>query len=226
MPKKKADFKPYRPRKKVVEELKEKGEITEIEAQQLTYAVDIADKAKYRGKYFIDLRLDKYEEAQKQELAEGIQKGKLTPNQKKMLHTLRVLKNEKPLLSNSLSIANAISNYFQLTLEDGNKPTMNGLALAIGISKKDMQSLLEGNKVYINGVELKGKDAIEEAVQVIATMNEIDIAESGGMGAMFLGKNNFGLTDKTDVNVHHDSENVDEDELDKKYKDIPIIDID
>ena len=216
----------YRPRKKVVAELKEKEIITPMEAEQLTHAIEVADKVKFRGDFFKGLNLAKFDEAQQKELSEAISKGKLTPQQKKTLHILRVSKIEKPYVNNPYAIQQAISQYFQLTLEDGNKPTVNGLALAIGITKKQMFDLIEGKKVYINGGELKGKEVIENAIQVIATNNEIDIAESGGMGAMFLGKNNFGLTDKTDVNIHHDNDDADEKSLDEKYKDIPIIDID
>lgn len=215
----------YRPRKKVVAELKAKEIITPMEAEQLNHAIEIADKVKYRGDFFKGLNLTKFDEAQKKELNEAISKGKLTAQQKKTLHILRVSQIEKPYVNNPIQIQNAINQYFQLTLEDGSKPTINGLALAIGITKKQMFDLIEGKKVYINGGELKGKENIENAIQVVATNNEIDIAESGGMGAIFLGKNNFGLTDKSEVSVHHDNDDIDEKTLDDKYKDIPIIDI-
>lgn len=221
-----AEKKTYRPRKKVVAELEAKNEITPFEAKQLNNAIEIADKVKYRGQLFLDLKLDKFDEAQRKELSEAIKKGKLTPNQKKTLHTLRVLKIKKPYLNNPTSIQNAISQYFQLTLEDGSKPTINGLALAIGINKKQMLDLINGSKVYINGAEVCGKEVIENAVQVIATANEIDIAESGGMGAMFLGKNFFGLNDKSELTINKKDDDVSQDDLDDKYKDIDIIDID
>ena len=220
-----AEKKTYRPRKKVIAELEAKEEITPMEAKQLTSAIEIADKTRYRGKYFIDLRLDKFNNAQQKELAQAIESGKLTPQQKKMLHTLRTLQIEKPYVNNPVSIQNAITQYFQLTLEDGNKPTVNGLALAIGISKKQMTDLIEGKKVYISGAELKGKEVIENALQVIATANELDIAESGGMGAMFLGKNNFGLTDKSEVSITTDNNEITDKELEDKYKVVDIVDV-
>lgn len=214
---------PYRPRKKVVEDLAQKGEISEMEAQQLNNAVEIADKAKVRGKYFLDL--EKYIGARKQELQEAIDKGKLSENQKKMLHTIEVAQIEKPLLSSPTSIANAISKYMQVILEDGNKPTVNGLALALGISKGDLFNVASGKKVYVCGVCVKGEAEIKQALQVIATTNELDIANSGGMGAIFLGKNYFGYKDEQKISIADESKDLTKEEIDDKYKDIDVIDI-
>lgn len=214
---------PYRPRKKVVEDLAQKGEISEMEAQQLNNAVEIADKAKVRGKYFLDL--EKYIGARKQELQEAIDKGKLSENQKKMLHTIEVAQIEKPLLSSPTSIANAISKYMQVILEDGNKPTVNGLALALGLSKGDLFNVASGKKVYVCGVCVKGEAEIKQALQVIATTNELDIANSGGMGAIFLGKNYFGYKDEQKISIADESKDLTKEEIDDKYKDIDVIDI-
>ena len=214
---------PYRPRKKVVEDLAQKGEINDMEAKQLNNAVEIADKAKVRGKYFLDL--EKYIGARKQELQEAIDKGKLSENQKKMLHTIEVAQIEKPLLSSPMSIANAISKYMQVILEDGNKPTVNGLALALGISKGDLFNVASGKKVYVCGVCVKGEAEIKQALQVIATTNELDIANSGGMGAIFLGKNYFGYKDEQKISIADESKDLTKEEIDDKYKDIDVIDI-
>ena len=220
----KKDFKPYRPRKKVVEELKEQGAISDMEAQQLNNAVIIADKAKVRGKYFLDL--EKYVGARKKELQEAIEKGKLTPNQKSMLHTIEVAQIEKPLLSSPRSIQVAIEKYLNVILEDGNKPTVNGLALALGLSKGDLFNVAQGKKVYICGICVNGEKEIKQALQVIATTNELDIANSGGLGAIFLGKNYFGLKDKQELEISGNNTELTKEELDDKYKDVPIIDID
>lgn len=224
MPKKtKKPITPYRPRKKVVEELAQNGAINEMEAQQLNNAVEIADKAKVRGKYFLDL--EKYVGARKKELQEAIDKGKLSENQKKMLHTIEVAQIEKPLLSSPTSISNAISKYMQVILEDGNKPTVNGLALALGLSKGDLFNVASGKKVYVCGVCVNGEKEIKQALQVIATTNELDIANSGGLGAIFLGKNYFGLKDEQKISISDESKDLTKEELDDKYKDVPIIDI-
>ena len=217
------EYKPYRPRKKVVKELHEQGVISDMEAQQLNNAVAVADKAKVRGKYFIDL--EKYVGAQKHELEEAIDKGKLSDTQKKMLHTLQIMQIEKPVLYDNHSIQVAVDKYFTITLESGNKPTINGLALALGISKGDLLRKANGEKVYVYGVSLKGDEAIKEAIQVIATNNELDIANSGGLGQIFLGKNHFGLSDKTEVTIDHKESDATTEELENKYKDVDIIDI-
>ena len=214
----------YRPRKKVIEDLHEKGEINDIEDEQLKNAVTVADKAKVRGKYFLDW--EKFIGVRKKELQDAIEKGKLTPNQKLMLHTIEVAQIEKPYLNSPASIQQAINKYMNIILEDGNKPTVNGLALALGISKGDLFNIANGKKVYVCGVCVSGEAEIKQALQVIATTNELDIANSGGMGAMFLGKNYFGLKDKQELTINDESNELTNQELDDKYKDVDIIDID
>lgn len=216
--------KSYRRKKEVIENLKEKGAITTFEAKQLNNACEIADKASIRGRYFLNLSV--YENAQKEELQKAINEGKLTENQKKMLHTLQVHQIDKPILNNSNSIARAINEYFNITLQSANKPTINGLALALGISKGNLLKKANGEKVYIGGIALAGDDEIVEAIQVIATNNELDIANSGGLGQIFLGKNHFGLTDKTEMVINKKDDETTKEELDDKYKDVEIIDID
>lgn len=220
----KKPFKPYRARKKVVAELHAKGEITDMEAKSLNNAIVIADKEAMRGKYFIDL--SKYVGAQKQELEEAIKNGRLNNNQKKMVHTLMIYQIEKPYLYNATSIQEAIDKYFQITLESGGKPTINGLSLAIGISKKDLFEIANGKAVYSGSVRVAGETNIKNAIQVIATANEIDIAESGGLGSIFLAKNFFGLSDKKELSISDERSDINEKELKDKYDTIDIIDID
>ena len=56
-------------------------------------------------------------------------------------------------------------------------------------------------------------------------MNEIDIAESGGMGSMFLAKNFFGLSDKKEVSITDNRDDLNEKDIEDKYKDVDVIDI-
>ncbi len=217
------NYKPYRQRKQVVEDLKNNGQITNFEAEQLENAVVVADKEKVRGKYFLDL--SKYVGDQKEELQKRIDKGTLTEKQKKLVHVLQVHQIKKPILSNSYSISKAINEYFEITLADDNRPTINGLSLALGINKKDLFDICNGKRVWITGTKVAGEEEIRNAINVIATMNEIDIAESGGMGSMFLAKNFFGLTDKVEHQITDKTNDVSVKDLDAKYKDIDVIDI-
>jgi len=217
------NFKPYRPRKKVVEDMKEQGVITELEAKQLDNAVVVADKEKVRGKYFLDL--EKFVGEQKAELQKRIDKGTLSEKQKKLVHTLQVHQIKKPFLSNKYSIARAIDEYFNITLESDSRPTINGLSLALGITKKDLFDAFNGRRVWINGIKLEGTEEIQNAIQVIATMNEIDIADSGGLGSVFLAKNFFGLSDKQELTINNKNDEPNEKDVEDKYKDIDIIDV-
>ena len=218
-----ANYKPYRPRKQVVEDMKNEGHITEFEAKQLDSAVIIADKEKIRGKYFLDL--EKFVGAQKDELQKRIDKGTLSEKQKKLVHTLQVFQIKKPLLSNKYSISRAIDDYFNVSLESDSRPTINGLSLALGITKKDLFDAFNGKKVWISGMKLEGTEEIKNAIQVIATMNEIDIAESGGVGSMFLAKNFFGLSDKQEIAISKNNDEPNEKDIEDKYKDVDVIDV-
>ena len=218
------NYKSYRPRKQVVEELKEQGAITEFEAKQLDNAVIVADKEKIRGAYFLDLT--KFVGSQKEELQKRINNGTLSEKQKKLVHTLQVHQIKKPFLSNKYSIARAIEDYFNIALESDCRPTINGLSLALGITKKDLFEAFNGKRVWINGTKLEGTEEIKNAINVIATMNEIDIAESGGMGAQFLAKNFFGLSDKKEVSITDNREDLNDKDIEDKYKDVDVIDID
>ena len=217
------NYKPYRPRKQVVEELKQQGAITEFEATQLDNAVVVADNEKIRGKYFLDLT--KFVGEQKAELQRRIDKGTLSEKQKKLVHTLQVHQIKKPFFSNKYSIAKAIDEYFTISLESDSRPTINGLSLALGITKKDLFDAYNGRRVWINGIKLEGTDEIKNAINVIATMNEIDIAESGGMGSMFLAKNFFGLSDKQELTINNKSDEPNEKDIEDKYKDVDVIDV-
>jgi len=218
-----ADYKPYRPRKQVVEDMKNEGHITEFEAKQLDNAVVIADKEKVRGKYFLDL--SKYVGEQKEELQRRIDKGTLSEKQKKLIHTLQVHQIKKPLLNNSYSISRAINDYFEIALESDSRPTINGLSLALGITKKDLFDAFNGRRVWISGIKLEGTEEIKNAINVIATMNEIDIAESGGVGSMFLAKNFFGLSDKQELTINNKNDEPNEKDIEDKYKDVDVIDV-
>lgn len=218
-----ANYTKYRPRKQVVADLKEQGAITEFEAKQLDSAVIVADKEKVRGKYFLDL--SKYVGAQKNELQKRIDNGTLSEKQKKLVHTLQVHQIKKPLLSNSYSISKAINEYFEIILESDNRPTINGLSLALGITKKDLFDICNGKRVWITGTKVEGEEEIRNAINVIATMNEIDIAESGGVGSMFLAKNFFGLTDKVEHQITDKRDELSVKDIDDKYKDVDVIDI-
>ena len=218
-----ADYKPYRPRKKVVEDMKEQGVITEFEAKQLDSAVIVADKEMVRGKYFLDL--EKFVGSQKEELQKRINNGTLSEKQKKLVHTLQVHQIKKPYLSNRYSIARAIEEYFNISLESDSRPTVNGLSLALGITKKDLFDAFNGRRVWINGIKLEGNDEIKNAINVIATMNEIDIAESGGMGSMFLAKNFFGLSDKQELTINNKTDEPNDKDIEDKYKDVDVIDV-
>lgn len=218
-----ADYKPYRPRKKVVEDMKEQGVITEFEAKQLDNAVIVADVMKQKGQYFLDL--EKFVGSQKEELQKRINNGTLSEKQRKLVHTLQVHQIKKPYLSNKYSISRAIEDYFNISLESDSRPTINGLSLALGITKKDLFDAFNGKKVWINGIKLEGTDEIKNAINVIATMNEIDIAESGGMGSMFLAKNFFGLSDKQEIAISKNNDEPTEKDIEDKYKDVDVIDV-
>lgn len=211
----------YRGRKKLVEELLEKGEISSMEAKSLTNAIEIAENNKGRGKY---PNINKFIEVQKQMLENAIAEKKLSASQQRMLHTIKVGEIKKPILNNANELEKCVASYFQIVLEDSMKPTLNGLALAIGVNKIEILNIFNDRKSLLI-TDTNAKEVIKQAMQTLATANETEIAEGGIMGATFLGKNNYGMNDKTEINVKVDKEEMTDEQLDDIYKNIDIIDV-
>lgn len=207
----------YRSRKQVVKDCLDSGAITQDEAQLLNKAIVKADRAQTQGKLFLDLA--PYNEILTKKFEGKVKKGELTEKQQKTLHLIRVANIAKPHLDNVAEVRTACEEYIKTTIEDNVGCTLNGLALALGFSVKQLKDIEAG------ALKTIAKDVIKTYIQIIATNNEMTIASGGSVGAMFLGKNYYGLNDKVEVEHTEKKQEMTDEELKEKYDNLEVVDV-
>lgn len=138
-------------------------------------------------------------------------------NTKYLKHSMEIASLPKIDIKDAEQVKKRINEYFTICCGSDMKPSMAGLALAIGISR---QTLWE----WANDVVRKGEfgDAIKKAVQML-DLQMVDYMQNGKINpvsGIFLMKNNFGYTDKTEVVVTPNNplgDEVEQKALEDKY---------
>lgn len=208
----------YRNRKQVIKDCVECGAMSETEAEIINKTISRADKAVSQGKMFIDLK--PYNSILTKKFEEKVEKGELTDNQRKTLHLLRVANISKPRLNEVAEVEKCCENYMEVMVQDDMQPTINGLSLAMGVSIKDLKAIESGELKY------PCREVVKKYIQLMATSTELNIVKGGAVGAMFIGKNYFSMTDKTEV-VHTEKKvEMTDDELKEKYQFVDVVDVD
>jgi len=207
----------YRSRKQVIKDCVDSGAMSKDEGELLEKAVVKADRAKIQGKMFLDLA--PYNALLTKKFEEKVAKGELTEKQQKTLHLIRVANICKPHLDSVPEMRNACEEYIKTTIEDNVGCTLNGLALALGFTVKQIKDIEAGI------LKTPAKDVIKTYIQIIATNNEMTIASGGSVGAMFLGKNFYGLKDKMEVEHTEKKTEMTDEELEEKYNNFPVVDV-
>lgn len=195
--------------------MEEKGLITETEAKQLTKSVNNSDKYVAQGKMFIDLT--PFNDILTKKFQEKLEKGELTEKQLHTLHLCRVGNITKPNKNSPSEMAESCEEYIKVMIEDNLDPSVNGLALAIGLSVKEIRDIVSGV------IHSPCQQILKNYMQLIATSTEEIIAKGGCAGAMFIGKNYFGMQDAQKIEVEHKKVDLTEEELEDKLK---VIDVD
>jgi len=207
----------YRSRKQVIKDCVDSGAMSKDEGELLEKAVVKADRAQIQGKMFLDLA--PYNALLTKKFEEKVAKGELTEKQQKTLHLIRVANICKPHLDSVPEMRNACEEYIKTTIEDNVGCTLNGLALALGFTVKQLKDIEAGT------LRTPAKDVIKTYIQIIATNNEMTIASGGSVGAMFLGKNYYGLNDKVEVEHTEKKTEMTDEELKEKYDNFPVVDV-
>ena len=129
------------------------------------------------------------------------------------IHTNHLLEFGKPNLDNPYEVELAITTYFKLCQSDEVKPTVSGLAMALGVSRA---TLLK----YANGTtRIQNREAVVMALQTIEVFDEMLLKEGlmPALAGIFLFKNNYGYTDKTEIVSGVDE--MSDEEIEKRYRD-------
>ena len=136
----------------------------------------------------------------------------LSYEQRLSQHTSKLLIMKKPNLDLPQQVETSIINYFRMCQEDVVKPTVSGLAMALGVSR---ETLLK----YKNGeTRIQNREAVVRAVQTIEVFDEALLKEGlmPALAGIFLFKNNYGYTDKTEVVKGTDD--MSDEEIEKRYR--------
>lgn len=128
------------------------------------------------------------------------------------IHTTHLLELGKPNLDNAYEVELAVNNYFLLCQQDEVRPTVSGLAMALGVSRA---TLLK----YANGTtRVNNREIIVMALQTIEIFDEAMLKEGlmPALAGIFLFKNNYGYTDKTELVAG--TEELTDEEIEKRYR--------
>lgn len=111
------------------------------------------------------------------------------------VHTGHLLSIDKPDLNNTGQVEIAIKNYFTLCQEDKVKPTISGLAMSLGVNRKTLLKYASGE------TRVNNREAIATALQTIEVFDETMLKQGlmPALAGIFIFKNNYGYTDKTEV---------------------------
>lgn len=120
-------------------------------------------------------------------------------NAKYIRHAMRLSDLPKCDMSNLDEVQKRIRLYFQIAEEDDMKPAVTGLALALGIDRKNLWAYRIGQI----GKNEEVRNSLKKACAILDQMMN-DYMQNGKINpvsGIFLMKNNFGYTDKQEVEV-------------------------
>lgn len=119
-------------------------------------------------------------------------------NAKYLKHNLQISQLPQIDTSDAKQVEERINEYFTICFKNDMKPSVAGLALAIGVGRKALWE-------WANGINRKEthRNVIKKAYQMLdAQMSDyMQNGKINPVSGIFLMKNNFGYTDKTEVVV-------------------------
>ena len=129
-----------------------------------------------------------------------------------LAHLNHVALIEKPDLKEPKQIIKACDSYFSLCKQDNQKPTMSGLAMALGTNRRTLL------KWYSGETRVYNREIIQQYFDLLESFDELMLKEGkiNPVGAVFIMKNNYGYTDKTEVKITDDD--LTEEEIKRRYE--------
>ena len=123
-------------------------------------------------------------------------------NRKYMAIGLKLFEMPRVDLRDPDAVKDRIAEYFRIYGEADVKPTVTGLGMALGVDRRRLWEIASG---HVNGVQAaipsEATDAIKKAYDFLGNLweNYMQNGKINPVSGIFLGKNNFGYQDKTDV---------------------------
>ena len=129
-------------------------------------------------------------------------------------HLQKISMIKKPDLKEPSQIITACDTYFSLCKQDNQKPTMSGLAMALGTNRRTLLKWYNGESRIYN------REIIQQYFDLLETFDELMLKEGkiNPIGALFIMKNNYGYTDKTEIKIS--DEDVSNEEIEKRYREL------
>ncbi len=105
--------------------------------------------------------------------------------------------------------------YFRRCVEDDIKPTLQGLANALGVTKRTLMNWVSGESRSETHYKIAQK-----AYNILLELWEAYMSEGkiNPIAGIFLGKNQYGMKDKTEQTVRHEVSVIEEGNLDDVLK--------
>lgn len=115
-------------------------------------------------------------------------------------------------ISDPVQVEERMLTYFESCAQNGMRPCVSGLCNRIGIHRNTFLAWCNGRERQATHQELalKAKSYMEELTETLMLNNEINV-----VAGIFLLKNHFGYTDKTEVAIEPKSSVVDPTNLDE-----------
>lgn len=129
-----------------------------------------------------------------------------------LTHLQKINQIAKPDLKKPAEIIRACDSYFSLCKQDNQKPTMSGLALALGTNRRTLL------KWYSGETRIYNREIIQQYFDLLETFDELMLKEGkiNPVSALFIMKNNYGYTDKTEIKVS--DEEISNEEIERRYR--------
>lgn len=127
-------------------------------------------------------------------------------------HLQKIAMIKKPDLKMPKEIIKACDNYFSLCKADNQKPTMSGLAMALGTNRRTLL------KWYNGETRIYNREIIQQYFDLLETFDELMFKEGkiNPVSGLFLMKNDYGYTDKTEIKVSDDD--ISNEEIERRYR--------
>lgn len=134
-------------------------------------------------------------------------KANISPNDnvKYIMQSLQIANLPNIDLGDPEAVQQRINEYFKIVAENGNKPTVAGLGNALnGMDRQRLWEIRTGNYRHgrpLCGVPSESADLIKKAYKIMEELweNYMQNGKINPVSGIFLGKNNYGYQDKTDV---------------------------
>ena len=128
----------------------------------------------------------------------------------------------KPDLFNADQTAKRCSDYFNLCAKYNHKPTVTALGLALHLDRVVIADIHLRRRSWARHCSEASAEVIDQAYQMLNALWE-DWMTNGQINpasGIFLGKNNFGYRDVTDIQVAQTGDSLES--VEKRYQDIPV----